>query len=126
MIGQCVTCTEQIDRSLGRKFCAKCVKYRKNIAFRVANQKRSGRNKIQYTCLVCDTMFFSTSRRTRMICNKNKCRNYLKNLDKKIQRIRNGILKSDERKTLMYNQLVANEIEYEKFLLKVTVKSDAL
>jgi hypothetical protein len=84
---------------------------RKKTKFRVANQKRAGRNKIPYHCVICDTPFFSTGKRKHQVCNENKCQNYLKNLGKKMQVLQRRIEKT-------YSKLVATETEYTAILTR--------
>ena len=115
MIGQCTTCEAQIERSFGRRFCENCIQQRNTIKFRKINQKREGRNKIPYHCVICDTPFFSIGKRKQQICNETKCQNYLKNLCKKIQTLQMRIEKTDDRKNLLINKLIASETEYKNF-----------
>ena len=111
MIGQCITCEEQIERSFGRKFCEGCMQQRAKIKFRVANQKRLGRHKIEYHCMVCDTPFFSTGKRKHQVCNLNRCQNYVKNLAKKMQVLQ-------KRVETTHQKLVTVENEYESFVVR--------
>lgn len=115
MIGKCCTCDAQILKTFQRRFCKDCIKERNTIKFRKANQKRDGRKKIPYHCIICDTPFFSVGKRKQQICNENKCQNYLKNLSKKIQTLQMRIEKTDDRKNLLINKLAASETEYKNF-----------
>jgi hypothetical protein len=116
MIGKCITCDELIEKKFRKRFCDTCMQERRKIQSRVENQKRDGRKKIQYSCIICKIVFFSTGKRKHKICNKNKCQNYLKNLSKKIERLNVRIEQTDERKNLLMNKLVATEIQYQTFL----------
>ena len=111
MIGQCVTCENEIERTFGRKFCEDCIQQRNKIKFRVANQKRVGRNKIQYHCTVCDKPFFSIGKRKHQVCNLNRCQNYVKNLVKKI-------LVLQKRVEITHQKLTTTENEYTTFLIR--------
>jgi hypothetical protein len=119
MIGKCITCDELIEKKFNRRFCNTCMKKRRTIQSRVENQKREGRKKIQYDCIVCNVTFFSTGKRNHKICNRNKCQNHLKNLSAKIQRLHINIDRIDERKTVQNNKLVALEIQYNMMLNKI-------
>ena len=111
MIGQCVTCENEIERSFGRKFCDDCMQQRNKTKFRVANQKRIGRHKIEYHCMVCDTPFFSTGKRKHKVCNLNRCQNYVRNLAKKM-------LILQKRVETTHQKLVTVENEYESFVVR--------
>ena len=95
------------------------MKKRRTIQYRVENQKREGRKKIHYTCIICKIQFFSIGKRNHKICNRNKCQNHLKNLSAKIQRLHINIDKIDERKFVQNNKLVALEIQYNMMLNKI-------
>ena len=111
MIGKCCTCDAQILKTFQRRYCEDCIKERNTIKFRVANQKREGRSKIQYQCAICDTPFFSTGKRKHQVCNLNRCQNYVKNLVKKI-------LVLQKRVETTHQKLATTENEYTTFLIR--------
>lgn len=106
MIGKCCTCPAQIDKKFQRRFCEDCMKQRLTAKYRVANQKREGRNKIQYECFVCKDSFYSHQKRQYKICNKDKCRNHFYSMSKKIQVLEQRIEKAQ-------HKLVAAQIAYD-------------